>query len=166
VTDENATSVSIYLPKDRFYDFATLAPVDGTGRYVTLSNISFSEIPLHIRGGAVLPLRAASAMTTTELRAEDFQFIVAPSTDGTANGTLYVDDGVSIAQVETASVEMTYAKAKLSVVASGSFDVGVNIASIWFLGVEQAPSTVSGPSAWRQSLFSYEAEKECAADED
>ena len=44
VTDENATSVSIYLPQDRFYDFATFAPVDGTGQYVTLSNVSFTEI--------------------------------------------------------------------------------------------------------------------------
>jgi alpha-glucosidase len=159
VTDENATSVSIYLPKDRFYDFATLAPVDGTGQYVTLSNISFSEIPLHIRGGAVLPLRAAGAMTTTELRKQDFQFIVAPGTDGTANGTLYVDDGVSLRQTEMSSVELTYANGKLSVLATGSFDIGVNVASVWVLGVEKAPKTVSGPSEWRDTAFSYDAER-------
>jgi len=159
VTDENATSVSIYLPKDRFYDFETLAPVDGTGQYVTLSNISFTEIPLHIRGGAVLPLRAASAMTTTELRAQDFLFVVAPGMDGTASGRLYVDDGVSITQKETTSVEMAYAKGRLSAVSSGSFEVGVNIESVWFLGVEQAPKTVLGPGGCTWMPFSYDAER-------
>ena len=156
VTDENATSVSIYLPKDRFYDFATLAPIDGTGQYITLSNISFTEIPLYIRGGAVLPLRAAGAMTTTELRAQDFQFVVAPGTDGTATGALYVDDGVSITQSKTTSAQMAYAKGKLSV--SGSFDVEVEVASVWFLGVEQAPETVSSPGH-TEMPFSYDAER-------
>ena len=157
VTDENATSVSIYLPNDRFYDFATLAPVDGTGQYVTLSNISFSDIPLHIRGGAVLPLRAQSAMTTTELRAQDFQFVVAPSgTDGTAAGALYVDDGVNITQTTTTCAQMAYTPGNLSVSGS-SFDVEVQVASVWFLGVERAPEKVSGPG-YAQVSFEYDAE--------
>ncbi|KAF8267580.1 alpha-glucosidase [Lactarius quietus] len=156
VTDENATSVSIYLPQDRFYDFATYAPVEGTGQYVTLENISFTEIPLYIRGGAVLPLRAAGAMTTTELRAQDFQFVVAPGTDGTATGALYVDDGVSITQNKTTCAEMKYAKGRLSV--SGSFDIDVDVASVLFLGVEQAPKIVSGPG-YAQMQFSYDSER-------
>ncbi|KAI9433845.1 glycoside hydrolase family 31 protein [Lactarius indigo] len=142
VTDENATSVSIYLPKDRFYDFATLAPVDGKGEHVTLSNINFTEIPLHIRGGA--------------LRAQDFQFVVAPGRDGTAAGGLYVDDGVSIKQHKTTSAKMAYGKGKLSV--SGSFDVDARVASVLFLGVEKAPKTVSGPG-YSQPQFSYDAKR-------
>ena len=157
VTDENATSVSIYLPKDRFYDFATLAPVDGAGQHVTLSNVDFTQIPLHIRGGAVLPLRVAGAMTTTALRAQAFQFVVAPGTDGTAHGTLYVDDGVSITQHQTASVKMAYVRGKLSVSVSGSYDVGVDLTSVLFLGVEQAPKTASGPGYSTQTPFSYDA---------
>jgi alpha-glucosidase len=119
VTEENATSVTIYLPKDKFYDFPTLKPVDGTGQQVTLTDVNFTTIPLHIRGGAVLPLRAAGAMTTTELRATDFEFVVAPGANGTASGTLYVDDGVSIEQNQTTRVEMAFAGGKLSV--NGSF---------------------------------------------
>jgi hypothetical protein len=76
----NATSVSIYLPWNRFDDFATFVPVDGTKKHITLmlSDIGFR----HIRGGAVLPLSTKGAMTTTELRAQLFQFVIAPSTDG------------------------------------------------------------------------------------
>jgi alpha-glucosidase len=160
VTEENATSVTIYLPKDRFYDFTTLAPVEGTGQPVTLTNINFTTIPLHIRGGTVLPLRAAGAMTTTELRAIDFQFVVAPCSDGKAAGALYVDDGVSITPAETTSVEMTFAEGELCVSGTFDFDVGVKVASVVFLGVESAPKMVSVDEGTGQVPFSYNAESQ------
>jgi len=143
VTEENATSVTIYLPKDKFYDFATLTPVEGAGQHVTLMDVSFTAIPLHIRGGAVLPLRASGAMTTTELRATDFEFVVAPGADGTAKGVLYVDDGVSIVPEHVMSVEMTFSDNKLCVHGSFGFDVGVKVAKVIFLGVENAPAFVT-----------------------
>jgi alpha-glucosidase len=142
VTEENATAVTIYLPKDKFYDFATLAPVEGKGQNVTLTNVNFTTIPLHIRGGAVLPLRAAGAMTTTELRATDFEFVVAPGVGGTAAGALYVDDGVSIVQDKSTCVEMEYSEGKLCVRGSFAYDVGVKVAGVVFLGVERSPTAV------------------------
>jgi len=135
--------VTIYLPKDKFYDFATLKPVEGTGQHVTLTDVNFTTIPLHIRGGAVLPLRAAGAMTTTELRAIDFEFVVAAGAYGTASGTLYVDDGVSIEQEQTTSVEMAFAGSKLSVHGSFGFEVGAKVARVVFLGVGKAPTWVT-----------------------
>jgi alpha-glucosidase len=143
VTEENSTRVTIYLPKDRFYDFATLKPVEGTGQHVTLTDVNFTTIPLHIRGGVVLPLRAAGAMTTTELRATDFEFVVAPGTEGRASGTLYVDDGVSIVPEQATSVEMEFVEGKLCVHGSFGFEVGVKVARVVFLGVERAPSVVT-----------------------
>lgn len=143
VTEENATSVTIYLPKDRFYDLATLAPVEGTGRNVTLTNVNFTTIPLHIRGGTVLPLRAAGAMTTTKLRATDFEFVVAPSgQNATAQGELYVDDGVSVVQEQSTDVKMAFAEGKLRVWGEFAFDVGVKVASVVFLDVEREPTLV------------------------
>jgi hypothetical protein len=38
---------------------------------------------------------------------------------------------------------------------SGSFDVDVVVASVWFFGVERAPETVSGPGC-AQVLFAYD----------
>jgi len=52
VTQDEAASVSIYLPKGTFYDFKMLAPVQGQGAYVLLDNV------LHIWGGVVLPLHS------------------------------------------------------------------------------------------------------------
>jgi alpha-glucosidase len=98
--------VTIYLPKDNFYDFATFAPVEGTGQSITLTDVNFTTILLHIHSGAVLPLRTTGVMTTTELRTKDFEFVVALSAKGTAAGSLYVDDSVRIVQEKSMSVEV------------------------------------------------------------
>ena len=143
VTEENATSVTIYLPKDKFYNFATLTPVEGTGQHVTLTDVNFTTIPLHIRGGVVLPLRAAGAMTTTELRATDFEFVIAPGADGKAKGVLRVDNGVSIVPERVMNVEMMFSDSKLCVYGSFGFDTGVKVARVVFLDVEGAPAFVT-----------------------
>jgi alpha-glucosidase (family GH31 glycosyl hydrolase) len=39
VTEESTTTVTIYLPKDKFYDFATFAPVEGTGQNITSTSL-------------------------------------------------------------------------------------------------------------------------------
>jgi alpha-glucosidase len=142
VTDEDATSVTIYLPHDIFYDFNTLTPVCGTGANITLNNVPFTEIPLHIRGGSILPLRAQSAKTTKELRTHDFEFVVAPGTDGTAEGQLYVDDGVSINQPQETQVRMSYKKGLLTVKGEFGFKTGVKASRVRFLGVTGVPTMV------------------------
>ena len=156
VTEENATTVTIYLPEDKFYDFATLVPVDGTGQNITLTNVNFTTIPLHIRGGVVLPLRTTGAMTTTELRSKDFEFVVAPNVNGTAAGSLYVDDGVSIVQEKSTNVGMRFAEGRLCVNGSFAYDVGVKVASVAFLGVENHPTAVAVNPGSDNVPFSYD----------
>ena len=135
--------MTIYLPKDKFYDFATLTPVEGTGQHVTLADINFTAIPLHIRSGVVLPLRAAGAMTTAELRATDFEFVVAPGADGKAKGVLYVDDGVTIVPDRMTNVEMMFVDNKLCVYGLFGFDVGGKVAKVVFLDIRSAPAFVT-----------------------
>merc|ERR1712093_557811 len=77
------------------------------GEKINLTDIPFTEIPLHIRGGSILPLRNSSAYTTTEVRKQPFNLLVAPSKDGKAKGELYLDDGVSIVQEATSEIEMS-----------------------------------------------------------
>ncbi|KAG7453201.1 glycoside hydrolase family 31 protein [Guyanagaster necrorhizus] len=142
VTDENSTSVNIYLPNDTFYDFTSLTPIKGAGQQVTLTDIGFTDIPVFIKGGRVLPLRVQSTMTTVELRKEDFEFVVAPRADGTAAGRLYVDDGVSIKQNATTEVAMSFANSKLEVSGSFGYNSGVNVVRVRVLGVEAKPGSV------------------------
>ncbi|KAF8191583.1 alpha-glucosidase [Mycena galopus ATCC 62051] len=142
VTEENSTSVSIYVPKDIFYDFLTLAPIQGTGSRVQLTNISYTEIPVYIKGGVVLPLRANGTMTIAELRETDFEFVVAPGTDGTATGSLYIDDGVSVTQETVTEVAMSYKSNVLTVAGSFAFETGVNTSRARFLNVAKAPVSV------------------------
>ncbi|EKM83265.1 hypothetical protein AGABI1DRAFT_69538 [Agaricus bisporus var. burnettii JB137-S8] len=142
VTEEGSTSVDIYLPDDIFYNFTSLAPIEGTGSTVSLSNVDFTTIPVHIKGGVVLPLRVESAMTTTELRTKDFEFVVATGQDGTASGSLYIDDGESIEPSQMTTVDMSFKEGKLDVKGTFDFPTGVNVARVRFLNVENAPSAV------------------------
>lgn len=143
VTDENSTSVTMYLPNNQFYDFWTLAPVCGKGANVTLTNIAFDDIPLHIRGGSVVPMRAQSANTTTALRQQNFELLVAPGLDGTASGSLYLDDGESIVQNATSLLNFTYRNRTLSVGGTFKYATNNSIQTVKMLGVSQAPSSIS-----------------------
>jgi alpha-glucosidase len=142
VTEENATSVTAYFPKDIFYDFLTLEPFEGQGANVTLDNIDFTSIPVHIKGGAVLPLRVSGAMTTKALRQTDFELVVAPNTSGKATGQLYADDGVSVAPATTTVVKFTHENGTLAVKGSFGHALDVKISRVRFLNVGTSPSSV------------------------
>ncbi|KDQ59876.1 glycoside hydrolase family 31 protein [Jaapia argillacea MUCL 33604] len=159
VTEENSTSVTIYLPNDTFYDWATLSPIQGEASNITLTNIDFTTIPLYIRGGVVLPLRAQGAMTTTVLRQTDFELVVAPGVGGEASGSLYVDDGISITPPLTTEVQMGYSQGKLCVNGWYDYPTGVNVARVLFLGVDTEPGSVvvGCGSSTNNATFSYDA---------
>lgn len=144
VTEENATSVSIYLPDDIFYDFNTFEPVRGNASYIEV-DANLTSIPVHIRGGAILPLRAQSAMTTTALRQQDFEIVVAPGLDGSASGSLYLDDGVSITPNATTEVSVSYSNGSVVISGTYDYDPGVGISRIVLLNADEPTSaTLNG----------------------
>ena len=96
VTRNEARDVDIYLPDDLWYEWDTGKKVRGRGAWVHLEDVPYDRIPLHIRGGCILPLRNGGAKTTTALREGGFELLVAPGLDGRAEGELYLDDGVSL----------------------------------------------------------------------
>ncbi|KAB5592833.1 Alpha-glucosidase family protein [Ceratobasidium theobromae] len=155
VTAENSTSVDIYLPKDTFYDFVTYQPVQGKGATVSLTNVNFTTIPVHIKGGSILPLRSSSAMTTKALREKDFNIVVAPGSDGKASGQLYIDDGVSLKPGSSTRLQLNYINKQLTVAGSTGFKTNSKIATVTFLGVSQKPNAVYldsrkiSPSSWK-----------------
>ena len=146
VTAENVTSVDIYLPDDIFYDYNdNFRIVRGKGSIITLSDIDYQTIPIHIRGGTIIPLRVEGANTTTELRKKAFNIVVAPGLDGTARGSLYLDDGDSIEQPNTSQISFTYADGLFSMTGTYGYDAGVNVESITILGQTGQPAAIHVP---------------------
>jgi alpha-glucosidase len=145
VTQQGSTTATVYLPDDIFYDFWTHERIQGTGANITIDSVTTTDIPIHIRGGSILPLRANSANTTKALRQEDFVILVAPDADGKAKGRLYLDDGESIEQEAISEIEFSYENGKFE--SSGSFAyTGVNgesvtVGKVIVLGSESAGTT-------------------------
>ncbi|TLD21839.1 Glycoside hydrolase family 31 [Venturia nashicola] len=148
VTDVNSTSVNIYLPNDIFYDFYTGAPIRGEAKSLQLTNINYTTIPLHIRGGTVLPLRMASANTTTELRKQNFHIMIAPGLDGKASGQLYLDEGNAIDQPKTSLVKFEYANGNLKWDGNFGYDPGVKVEKLTLLGGNSNSSKTSLEKRW------------------
>ena len=138
VTQQGATSVEFYLPKDIFYDLFTQTRVQTTGTKVTYNNLSTADIPVHIKGGSILPMRIESANTTTALRTKDFELVIAPNADGNAKGSLYLDDGVSIEQGAISEIEFSFDNNTISADGSFAFDAGVKVKSVTLLGEGEA----------------------------
>ncbi|KAF1994986.1 glycoside hydrolase family 31 protein [Amniculicola lignicola CBS 123094] len=122
VTTDYSDSVTYYLPNDIFYDYWTHAYIQGEGKNVTVSNVKYTDIPVHIRGGTIIPQRVNSANTTTLLRKEEFVFLIAPGEDGKAKGKLYLDDGESIEQPNASEITLNWDNGKFST--TGKFEYG------------------------------------------
>jgi alpha-glucosidase len=134
VQDQGQTSVDAYFPNDIFYDWYTGEKITGSGATITLSNIGITEIPIHIRGGFILPLRSKSAQTTTELRRRGFEIVVAPNDAGNAKGQLYLDDGESISPDATSVVDFEYDNGQLHVRGKFGYHKNAIVESVTVLG--------------------------------
>ncbi|KAK3656130.1 hypothetical protein LTR56_003262 [Elasticomyces elasticus] len=134
VTEENVTTVEFYLPKDIFYDFFTGEKVTGQGAMVTRNDVDYTDIPVHIRGGSIIPMRVDGANNTKLLRELDFELLIAPDLNGNAEGRLYLDDGESIKPTAISEINFTYSGGSLTVNGTFDFQTSSNIASITVLG--------------------------------
>jgi len=131
--------VTFYLPDDLFYDFFSLESVRGNGDWITRENVNWTDIPVHIRGGTILPLRQNSANTTTELRKQDFELIVAPGLDGTARGDLYLDEGELIEQPATSFITFEFSNGTLRMDGTFGYHANVSVASVVILAEAGGP---------------------------
>lgn len=97
-------------------------------------------------------------MTTSALRQEDFDFVVAPGVDGTASGKLHIDDGESITPASSTSLQMTFQKGTLKVTGTFGFATGVMALRVRFLGVDKAPTVVLvNDKPVKSSAYGYDA---------
>lgn len=143
VTEENSTSVDVYLPKDVFYNFYTHEKVQGQGENVAHTDQEWTDLPLYLKGGVIVPLRTKSAMTTTDLRKQDFEILVPLGANGTASGQLYLDDGHSLEQRHTTLVEFTYENGTLTATGHFDYETEVKVSKVTVLGLDDEKASTS-----------------------
>ncbi|KAL4799677.1 glycosyl hydrolases family 31-domain-containing protein [Aspergillus venezuelensis] len=143
VTEENSTSLSYYLPDDIFYEWGTGKPVLGQGEYIS-AEVDLTDITVHYKGGVIVPQRIESANTTTALRTKGFNIVVAVGLDGSAEGSLYLDDGESIEQDAVSEIDFVYKDGELSMSGLFEYEAGVGIEMVTVLGVESEPQGLQG----------------------
>lgn len=134
VTEEGATSVDVYLPKDIFYDWYTHKRIQGEGRTIRVENQTLTDIPLFLRGGVIVPTRVRSGMTTTEVREQDFELLIPVGADGTASGQLYLDDGVSLEQKGTTLINFWYGHGILLATGKFGYRTDARITKVTIIG--------------------------------
>lgn len=127
VVDDDSQSVNFYLPDDIFYDFWTYQPVRGQGATVSRDNVAWDDMPVHIRGGTIVPMRSQSANTTASLRDNSFTLVVAQGLDGKASGSLYLDDGESLEIGDFGSSDVEFAWDGSQLKAGGTFGYVTNL---------------------------------------
>lgn len=163
VLTEGATSVSGYLPSGTWYDLFNYSKIESTGASKTW-DVSLYDMPVHIRGGTILPLHQA-ALTSVAARKTAYDLLVAPASDGTASGTLYQDDIEAIdGDQKSRLVQFTVTKSGSSggvlrgKVAQNRYngnDFNDKIANVVVLGVAKKPSQVVASSGGNKLSFAY-----------
>lgn len=106
----NAVNVSGVFPGvaegTQWYDWYTLEKVQAApGENKTLSAPTVHQ-PVHVRGGYIIPTQAAGNTTKTS-RKSPWSLLVALDKNQKAQGELYLDDGISMIQNATKTVEVS-----------------------------------------------------------
>jgi alpha-glucosidase len=171
VLAQGATSVDGVFPGigkgEVWYDWYNQSAVSASpGQNVTI-DAPLGHIPVYIRGGSVLPTQEA-ALTTAASRRNPWGVIAALNLEGTASGSLYVDDGESLVPNATLFVEVsilpldlpllmstlfkdvklinfkfTASQSSLYASVRGTFKSPNPLANVTILGVESTVSTLS-----------------------
>lgn len=146
VLAQGATSVGGIFPGiahgEVWYDWYTQSAVNASaGENVTIP-APLGHIPLYIRGGSVLPMQEPG-YTTYESRRNPWALLVALSSEGAATGSLYVDDGESIAPNATLFVEFSAKSGVLSAAATGVWVDENPLANITILGLASKPGNLT-----------------------
>lgn len=98
----------------RWYDWYTLKEVHAQpGENKTLEAPLVHQ-PIHIRGGYIIPTQKAGNTSRTS-RQSPWSLIVALDKDGSAEGELYLDDGISYVQDATKYIEVRWRMHKRTV---------------------------------------------------
>lgn len=147
VLNEGATTVDGIFPGEApWCDWYTQTVVpDSWHNTNTTINAPLGHIPIHVRGGHVIPLQEP-ANTTAESRKNSWQVLVALDEAGLATGSLYLDDGESQSPNQTQTVAFTARESQLTAEVNGKYkmgDITTRLATATIMGVQCFNGTVT-----------------------
>lgn len=166
VLDQGEESVDGVFPglsegTEVYYDWYNQSQIEVPLQRNTTIEAPLGHIPVYVRGGHILAMQQP-AMTTRDARKSGWSILIAPSVRGSANGTLYLDDGESIEQNTTKLVSLSAempqdASITLRVNIEGDYEgLDTPLGNVTILGVTQNLTTASinGEQAGRVSFNS------------
>lgn len=140
VLKPNVKTLTGYFPEGIWYDWNTqkaLSNSDKANSHVLNAPLD-GDIPVHIRGGYIIPLQEPT-MTITESRKSPFTLIIALDNKGQAAGDLYLDDGESLEVGKKFSkIKFNYSNSVLSVDGTFGYKYINNIQTIIVLGAKKS----------------------------
>ncbi|KAI9702171.1 MAG: hypothetical protein M1820_006253 [Bogoriella megaspora] len=146
VLEPQATTVNGVFPGTKdgtiWYDWYNQTAIEtpAPGANVTI-DAPLGHIPLYLRGGYVIP-QQEPGYTTSESRKNPWGLIAALDKEGSASGSLYVDDGESIEPTETLFVDFSATRGSLYASVRGAWKDSNALANVTVLGVENYGGSV------------------------
>jgi alpha-glucosidase (family GH31 glycosyl hydrolase) len=91
VVDENVSSIYIEKPPGLWYNFSSGEPLHASGNV----SVTMDGIPVYIRGGRIVPRYENPVNNTIDTIVTPLTLIIACDENGRAEGSLYLDDGIT-----------------------------------------------------------------------
>lgn len=143
---------------EKWYDFWTHDVALGKGN-ITM-DAPLQHINVHVRGGSALLTHAAPAYTTTETREGPFALLAALGRNGTATGSVYLDDGLAYPPGPSTRLTITAAQGSVTLAPRGEFTIEQKLTQLEVLGaVQPSQVSVNGKAVSAES-WTYDAEKQ------
>ncbi|KAI8885616.1 glycoside hydrolase family 31 protein [Backusella circina FSU 941] len=139
VTKQNAITVEAQFPSDSiWYDYYNLSRVINAtldDNSVVTIDAPLTSIPLHIRGGAILPTKSSTtALSTAADTVTPYNLIIALDDNAQAAGRLYIDDGISLHPTNKSNINFIYTNSALTVNGQFAYADAQVIQNITLLG--------------------------------
>jgi len=146
VTKPGVSSWDVHLPpSDVWYQFSSGAKAQQTGDLSV--EVTLHSVPVWQRGGSIVPSLQRVRRSSAVMMNDPYTLTVAPDAGGTAEGTLYIDDGKSYEYREHGRhiyLNLSYKEGVLTASRkSGTHETSAWLEAVKVLGVPKAPSSVT-----------------------
>lgn len=157
VSSEGAESVDIYIADgETYYDYFDYTVYSGAGKTHTVP-ATLEKIPLLMQGGHVIPRKERPRKSSGLMRWDPYTLVVVMNNAGSAEGTLYVDDGESFDYEQGAFIhrKFSFDPSKATLV---SEDIGTTgkktqeyLKTMAIVRVEKVV-VIGAPSSWSETI--------------